>query len=241
MSADKIKKLLEIRHRDDVFVTECNTGSTSGGYNRLDAWAMRKSWSKPLTIGFEIKVSRQDFLRDDKWPNYLPYCNEFYFVAPHGLIDPDEVPEGSGLLAASINYAKIFTKKKAAYREIKAENLNQIYKYILMSRLSQRSYNRESLENWVKEKQKNNLHHLVSNRVREIVRRTKIENEKLKRENSDLEFIKSWAERNHIDFNRCYCIDEQFEKLSDIVTPEVRRQIEALHRSIKNIMQEINQ
>lgn len=42
--------------------------------------------------GFEIKVSRSDFLKDDKWQTYLRYFNRFFFVTPPGLIKPDELP-----------------------------------------------------------------------------------------------------------------------------------------------------
>src|SRR5262245_37558363 len=91
-TAADLRLMLSQRHLGDVFVPECKTGSTGEGLLKLDAWAMKKSWADPLTWGYEIKVSRSDFTGDQKWHNYLRYCSEFYFVAPLGLIDVDELP-----------------------------------------------------------------------------------------------------------------------------------------------------
>src|SRR2546423_13803453 len=33
-------------------------------------------------MGVEIKVSIADLSADDKWPDYLPYCDLFYFAVP---------------------------------------------------------------------------------------------------------------------------------------------------------------
>lgn len=47
----------------------------------------------------EVKASRADFLADRKWPDYLPYCDSFYFAVapdfPLGLL-----PEATGLIVA---------------------------------------------------------------------------------------------------------------------------------------------
>ena len=51
-------------------------------------------------VGVEIKVSTADLAADDKWPDYLPYCDLFHFAVPpdfpnhlcpgaHGLIVAD--------------------------------------------------------------------------------------------------------------------------------------------------------
>jgi hypothetical protein len=76
-SAD-VKRLLAKKHESDIFVEECKTGPA--GSRSLDGWAMEKSWANPRIIGYEVKVSRSDFLRDTKWHEYLDTCNEFYFV-----------------------------------------------------------------------------------------------------------------------------------------------------------------
>ena len=73
MRASDLLALLAKKHSADVFVPECKTGGTwAGTHLRLDAWAMRRSWTHPTVWGYEIKVSRSDFLSDDKWVGYLP-------------------------------------------------------------------------------------------------------------------------------------------------------------------------
>ena len=58
--------MLEIRHSEDIYVPECKSGQSWGNDTcyRLDEWAMKKSYSKPLITGYEIKVSRNDFMND---------------------------------------------------------------------------------------------------------------------------------------------------------------------------------
>ena len=57
-----------------------------------------------LTI-VEIKVSRADLLGDQKWPDYLDYCDLFYWAVPAGFaLDPFDGdchgPDCAGLIVA---------------------------------------------------------------------------------------------------------------------------------------------
>jgi uncharacterized protein (UPF0147 family) len=173
---DSIINLLASRHSSDIFVPECKNGSSYGGHLRLDAWAMKKAWTNPLTIGYEIKKSRSDFLNDTKWMNYLQYCNEFYFVCPFGLIQPEEISNEIGLIWASKNQTRLYTKKKSPYRTIGLD-LEDVYKYILLwrakivtehhnSKQSEKSY----WQYWLAEKDENkDLGYRVSKKIRELV------------------------------------------------------------------------
>jgi hypothetical protein len=50
-------------------------------------------------LGVEIKVALNDLKGDQKWPEYLEFCELFYFAIPPGF--PDEhVPSGTGLIVA---------------------------------------------------------------------------------------------------------------------------------------------
>jgi hypothetical protein len=50
-------------------------------------------------LGVEIKVSVADLKGDAKWPEYLEFCELFYFAIPPEF--PDEhVPPGTGLIVA---------------------------------------------------------------------------------------------------------------------------------------------
>lgn len=119
MTAEQIVKLLETKHASDVFVPECKNGPTwDGGHSRLDAWAMARSWRHPVMTGYEIKVSRTDFVNDDKWTAYLPLCNHLYFVSPPDVIDVKEVHEGCGLIHVSKTGTRLYVKRRAPRREI---------------------------------------------------------------------------------------------------------------------------
>ena len=56
-----------------------------------------------LTI-VEIKVSKADLLGDQKWTDYLEYCDRFFWAVPHALAplldDARFLPEEAGLLIA---------------------------------------------------------------------------------------------------------------------------------------------
>lgn len=121
------------KHAKDIFIPECKTGPTwAGTHFRFDALVITKSWVKPAVIGYEVKVSRQDFLHDSKWTNYLDFCNEFYFVCPPKLIGPNEVSDDVGLYWTSGAGTKIYQKKKAKYRDIQIPD--SLWRYILMWR-----------------------------------------------------------------------------------------------------------
>ena len=50
-------------------------------------------------LGVEIKVALADLRGDTKWPDYLEFCELFYFAIPPDF--PDEhVPPGTGLIVA---------------------------------------------------------------------------------------------------------------------------------------------
>jgi hypothetical protein len=75
-----------------------------------------------MTWGYEIKTRRQDWLHDEKWRGYLPFCNAFYLVCPSPLpggpvIKVEEVPEDCGLLCVNSDRTRLRTQKKAPTRE----------------------------------------------------------------------------------------------------------------------------
>ncbi|SMF63687.1 MmcB family DNA repair protein [Allosphingosinicella indica] len=83
-----------------------------------------------LTI-VEIKVSRADLMGDHKWPEYLDYCDRFFWAVPagFGLADFDGAalgPEVSGLLVADRYDAAVIRDaplRKLAPARRKAETL----------------------------------------------------------------------------------------------------------------------
>ena len=138
-TSKEIKEALAKYHSKDYFLTECKTCSTyfpdPQGLLIFDGLAIRKSYTGPCITGYEIKVSRSDFLQDAKWHLYLQYCNEFYFVVPNGLISKEELPENVGLIYYYPESGNLKKRKKSMYRQI--EEPVGVYKYIIYSRLDQ--------------------------------------------------------------------------------------------------------
>jgi len=112
MIANDVLKMLESRHAKDAFFSEVAIDSNK---RRMDAWAMIPSYSKSLTIAYEIKVTRRDFVQDIKMHEYTMYANEAYLVCPSDVAKPDELPDGWGLL--HVSGSRLMTKKKAQYRD----------------------------------------------------------------------------------------------------------------------------
>jgi hypothetical protein len=63
---------------------------------RLDVIGLTDSGS---IMAVEIKCSVEDFRCDEKWPDYLDYCDAFFFAVPEGF--PLELlPQEHGLIVA---------------------------------------------------------------------------------------------------------------------------------------------
>ena len=63
---------------------------------RIDAIIL--DTSKRWIRGFEIKVSRGDFLQDDKWLLYSEFCSSLSIVCPADVVKPEEIKKPFGLL-----------------------------------------------------------------------------------------------------------------------------------------------
>ncbi len=154
VTSNQIKAALAKKHGErEFFIAECKNGPTMTGLLQFDAVAIYKSWSRPQIRGYEVKVSRSDFLRDAKYSQYLPYFHEFYFVVPAGMVQRQEVEENIGLMWYNPETGALTTKKKAVWRNIEIDALMLLY--IIMNRLnsdrlpfhsSQAEYWREWLE-----------------------------------------------------------------------------------------------
>ena len=113
ITADDILTLLRERHPHPEWLTfdelRISTGYTRGE-ERIDFWAMDTYPSQGYKrIAYEIKVSRGDFSAELRKPAKrkpaLLLCNQFYFVAPSGVIPVDKVPIDAGLIEAKVTPA----------------------------------------------------------------------------------------------------------------------------------------
>lgn len=91
----------------------------------------------------EIKCSRADLLGDQKWPEYLDYCDRFFWAVPAGFdYAPIEgasfLPERTGLIVADAYDAQIIRPAAlaplaAARRKVEVQRLARLAMRRLMS------------------------------------------------------------------------------------------------------------
>ncbi len=206
MDANQLIALLKNKHSKDVFVAECKGGPTwmADRHSRMDAWAMKRSWARPMIVVYEVKVSRSDFLNDDKWQGYLEYCNAFYFVCAPDVAGPSEMPADAGLLLASKNAKKLYTKKKAPYRDIEINP--DVFRYILMSRArigTEYDQEKDRLQYWrdwlTRKRESKSVGYSVAKRTHELVAELKERTDKAESENKQLAQVKEFAKAAGID------------------------------------------
>lgn len=107
MRTADIKAILRERFCAPEWALMFEVGDATGTNQRrwADAVAMNMWPSRGLEIqGFEIKVSRGDWIRELKDPAksapIQKYCNRWWIVAPEGLIKKEELPPTWGLYEA---------------------------------------------------------------------------------------------------------------------------------------------
>ena len=249
VTATQLLDLLAARHAKDVFVPECKTGPTwYGAPIRLDAWAMRKSWAHADTYGYEIKVSRSDFLRDDKWTAYLDYCSHFSFVCPPGTIEPSEVPQDVGLIVSSKNGKRLYTKRKASPRDV--EIPESLWRYLLMWRCRivdfyEKPDNAAFWRAWLQGKrEKHDLGFAVS---RSLARRFKDkcgqvvgENARLQRQNETLGRLKEQLRAIGVDPDRDWInaddVERRVSAAQSGLNPLILREARSLHKALSALL-----
>jgi len=116
-SASRIVSLLAARYAPPTHAFFQEVGDAVGVSTRrhADAVAVGLWPSRGLDIiGFEIKVSRGDWLRELKDPEKAEavqgYCDEWWIVAEDGIIDVAEFPKMWGLLVADGKTLKTIVK-----------------------------------------------------------------------------------------------------------------------------------
>jgi hypothetical protein len=102
---DVVQACFHARSSEWVFLRELRvgTGFRNNAAQRLDAFALNCfAHTSMKRVCYEVKISRADFLCEIKQPLKrrigLRYSNEFYFVAPTGLLSTSEIPIECGLL-----------------------------------------------------------------------------------------------------------------------------------------------
>lgn len=103
----QIMEALSVTHMDAewIFYYELRTNAGAMGAGQwMDAYALSRYGGKEhRSIGYEIKVTRADFLSEirkgNKQDASRKLCSQFYYVVPGlSVCRPEEVPEWAGLL-----------------------------------------------------------------------------------------------------------------------------------------------
>ena len=108
ITAGMIRELLRSRYSGDEWYLrfEVPNAAGNGGTGYADAVAMNMWPSRGLTIhGFEIKVSRSDWLAElqkpEKSEKFFHHVDRWWLVAPKHIIQEGELPEQWGFIAAT--------------------------------------------------------------------------------------------------------------------------------------------
>jgi len=138
MDAGKVYLALRNRYSGDSWAyfeeLRTRTGYT-GHVGYIDAYSVGLWAANKGFIACEVKVTRGDFKSDieqfaKKQAIALRNSNQFYYVCPHGLIQPTEVPEVAGLMYVDAAGVKI--KKVAQFRELQAYCLDVSFTMALL-------------------------------------------------------------------------------------------------------------
>jgi len=122
---DVARGITRLFFRQDLFAM-CEVPLPNG--RRADMMAI---CGKGLLTIVEIKVSKADLMGDHKWPDYLDYCDRFFWAVPAGFgLDPFEEegfrPDCCGLIVADRYDAAVIREaplRKLAAARRKAETL----------------------------------------------------------------------------------------------------------------------
>jgi hypothetical protein len=96
-TTQEILDALISRARNLIWATELCIGPKR---RRMDFWSISPHPGKAfLATAYEVKVSRADFKRDTPEKQRLArlYSDQFYYVAPAGLLTPSDIPDWAGL------------------------------------------------------------------------------------------------------------------------------------------------
>jgi len=128
------KKIIISQFRDQMWIIDEVTVEDA----RFDLIGIEKRDKKRI-VGFEIKVSKQDLLNDNKFENYLNYCNVLYFVVPPKLVEiaREKLSDYPSIGIYCIENDRVYNVKKAV-----KINKSKVKKKEVKKKIFQRAYNK---------------------------------------------------------------------------------------------------
>lgn len=130
-NSDELKILLERRYCAPEWACIFEVPDQTGGANRrADAMAFNLWPSRGLEVhGFEVKVSRSDWLSELKNPEksakIQKFCDYWWIVTPPGIVKDGELPPTWGLLESTATKSTLRMKTKAP--KLSPENFSDAF------------------------------------------------------------------------------------------------------------------
>lgn len=218
-------KMLESRYFGDAYAFFGNVPScTGGGAGRTaDAIAMGLWPSRGLYFeGFELKVSRSDYLHELKQPQkaeeIAQFCDKWWLVVSDVNIVKDDLPDNWGLLAAVGGKLKII--KQAPL--LKPKQLDKEFVASLFRKLSNTYIPRSSIRGEIERVQKNS-----DDRAQANVKYKLEEFEKLK------EIVNKFEKASGVNISYGWQIEEIGRAVKMVMEGKHLSSLEALRR-LKN-------
>jgi hypothetical protein len=234
ITASDIKAALSVKYCPPEWCVYFEVADQSGGYTKryADAVAMSIWPSRGYQIhGFEIKVSRSDFLSEMKQPEksdpVSKYCDHWWLVTPPKLVDAAELPTNWGLMVLQKNGLRI--KKQAP--KTRAESLDRGFAAALLRRSIdlQQAHIRRMVDQG------------EADRERELQRRVEAKTKHIAEEQrKNREWIEKFERELGISF-ATWRTPEQFAqrlKLAETMTDEYADgSLQRLHRGCQNLVE----
>ena len=116
-----------LRDRYDIVATEFSPYKQAIAFDFIGF----SRHNKEIRI-IECKTSRQDFLADNKWHRYLPYCTHLAFLGSKEAFAKAELPEKIGIIRPRVRTLPNGTEKLEWYYERGCRRLHEVgdYEYL---------------------------------------------------------------------------------------------------------------
>lgn len=115
ITAAHIEEYLQLQHSKDIWFQELRLSSGFGMEGRIDFLALNPGPSSGnKATAYEIKVTRSDFRRDShlKQRGARLFSDQFYYIAPVGVIPHEEIPDWAGLIEVEWRASKFTSGPK---------------------------------------------------------------------------------------------------------------------------------
>lgn len=160
ITAKTIRDLLVYRYAPPQWCIQFEVANGPGGYyfGSADAIAMNMWPSRGLTLhGFEIKVSRSDWLNELKKPEkserFIKHVDYWWLVAPPHVALDSEIPPTWGWIKATPKRLRIHKDAPALFEDGDNESVNRVFVAALIRhRTAKSTAFREAVDREVKEK-----------------------------------------------------------------------------------------